>query len=327
MMVKRPAVETGPAQRALGRRLVLDELFDLALYRTLRRSAGDGLRRTLDELIPIETRHAAFWQRFFGVEVSGLDWSRRLKLGLLGLAGRLGGDRVIHLVLEAIEVHGVRKYLALWERYRGGPLGDAVREILDDEFRHEDRVVSEAGERRIDPEGIRNVFLGFNDGLVEILGAVSGLFAAFGDVASILIASLTLAAAGAFSMGAGTYVAVSSEGEMKRLEAGRRAFLGDAASGLEAPASPLRAALLVGGSYLLGALVPVTPVLLGARTVLASVLTGAVLTVVVSAVLAFLSGMALWRRLVLNVAILAAAVAVTYGIGLLARTLFGISPP
>ncbi len=60
---------------------------------------------------------------------------------------------------------------------------------------------------------------------------------------------------------------------------------------------------------------------------LASVLTGAVLTVLVSAVLAFLSGMALRRRLVLNGGILAAAVAVTYGIGLLARTLFGISPP
>lgn len=45
----------------------------------------------------------------------------------------------IHLVLEAIEIHGVRKYLTLWEAYQRDPLGAAVREVLEDEFRHEDR--------------------------------------------------------------------------------------------------------------------------------------------------------------------------------------------
>ena len=36
-------------------------------------------------------------------------------------------------------------------------------------------------ERRINPERVRNIFLGLNDGLVEILGAVTGFFGAFGD--------------------------------------------------------------------------------------------------------------------------------------------------
>ena len=78
-------------------------------------------------------------------------------------------------------------------------------------------------------------------------------------------------------------------------------------------------------SYLLGALVPVLPVLLGARTVVASIVVGAVATAAVSAILAFLSGMRLGRRLLINCAILAAAVAVTYVIGLLAKTVFGIA--
>jgi len=34
-------------------------------------------------------------------------------------------------------VYGVRKYLTLWNRYGSGPLGPAVREVLEDEFRHE----------------------------------------------------------------------------------------------------------------------------------------------------------------------------------------------
>ncbi len=309
----------------LARTLVLDELFDLSLYTALRETTSGNLRRMLGELIPIEARHAAFWKKFFRSDIERLDWRRRLKLRALTLVCRLFGDRAVHLVLEAIEIYGVRKYLRLWEAYRGDPLGAAVKEVLEDELRHEDQVVTESIERRVDPEGIRSVFLGFNDGLVEILGAVSGLFAAFNDASSILMASATVAVAGSFSMGAGAYVASSSEGEVQRIEAGKTAFLGESARAPSAAGSPLRTALLVGVSYLFGALIPVLPVLLGARTVVVSLVAGALVTVVVSAVLSFLSGMDLRRRLLTNVAILAAAVGITYAIGRAARALLGVS--
>jgi len=315
-----------PGLERLGRRLVLDELFDLSLYQTLRGTARGDLQRVLDQLIPVETRHFAFWKQFFRSDVERLDWRRRLKLGFLVLLCRLFGDRAVHLVLEAIEIHGVRKYLTVWAAYKDHPLGEAVREILEDEFSHEDLVVSETIERRVDPETIRNLFLGFNDGLVEILGAVSGLFAAFHDAASILMASATVAVAGGFSMAAGAYVAGSSEREVQGIEAGRHAFLGQKSEGVTSGSS-LRDAVLVGASYLLGALVPVLPVLLGARTVLVSLVAGGVVTVLVSAALSFLSGMNLRRRLITNVVILAAAVGLTYVIGLAARSLLGIAVP
>jgi vacuolar iron transporter family protein len=310
----------------LGRTLVLDELFDLSLYQALHRTASGNLRRLLGELIPIETRHFAFWKQFFRSDVETLDWRRRLKLGFLVLVCRLFGDRAIHLVLEAIEIHGIRKYLTVWETYKDHSLGGAIREILEDEFGHEDVIVSESIERRVDPETIRSVFLGFNDGLVEILGAVSGLFAAFHDASSILMASATVAVAGGFSMAAGAYVAGSSEREVQRIEAGKQAFLGKTVES-RAPGSSLRDAVLVGVSYLLGALVPVLPVMLGARTMVVSLVAGGVVTVLVSAALAFLSGMNLRRRLVTNVVILASAVALTYAIGLAARSLLGIAVP
>src|SRR5919108_4391637 len=124
----------------LGRRLVLDEIFDLSLYRALHAVAPPDLRRVLDELIPVETRHVAFWQKFFGLELDRLNLGRRLKLALIAGVCRLLGAPAIHLVLEAIEVHGIRKYLAIWHRYGAGPLGGAVREVLQDEFEHEDAV-------------------------------------------------------------------------------------------------------------------------------------------------------------------------------------------
>jgi VIT1/CCC1 family predicted Fe2+/Mn2+ transporter len=312
---------------ALARTLILDELFDLALYRSVRRFASGDLARMLDELITIESRHAVFWQRFFGVSVQRLDGGRRLKLALLTLACRLLGAPAIYLVLEAIEVYGVRKYLALWRHYEGEPLGTAVKEILTDELGHEDQVVSAGMTRRIDPERVRNFFLGFNDGLVEILGAVSGFFAAFADVASVLVASCTVAVAGALSMATGAFAASHSEREVRRVETGKRAFLGDAPA--DAPGAAERsaagAAVLVGVSYLVGAVLPVVPVLLGARSLWASLAVGVAAAIVVSATLAFLSGMAVRRRVAINLALLGAAVVVTYVIGLVTTRVWGIA--
>jgi len=90
----------------LGRRLVLDEIFDLSLYRALHAVAPPDLRRTLEALIPVETRHVAFWQKFFALEhVTRLDAGRRLRLALIIAACRIFGASAIHIVLEAIEVY------------------------------------------------------------------------------------------------------------------------------------------------------------------------------------------------------------------------------
>src|SRR5919201_280679 len=207
----------------LGRRLVLDEIFDLSLYRALHAVAPGGLRRTLEALIPVETRHVAFWQKFFGLEhVTRLDPRRRFKLALIVVACRLFGASAIHIVLEAIEVHGVKKYLDVWNHYGDGPLGGAVREVLEDEFKHEDATVAGDAELRINPERVRNIFLGLNDGLVEILGAVSGFFAAFNNAAAVLVAGFTVSVAGALSMAAGAWVAASSEAEVRSTELARQ---------------------------------------------------------------------------------------------------------
>jgi predicted membrane protein (TIGR00267 family) len=309
----------------LGRQLVLDEIFDLSLYRALREVATGDLRHVLDELIVVETRHVAFWQEFFGLEeVTALDPGRRVKLVTLIAACRLFGNSGIHVVLEAIEVHGIRKYLRVWDRYKDGPLGSAVRDILEDEFKHEDMVVSGENDRHINPDKVRNVFLGLNDGLVEILGAVSGFFAAFRNATAVLAAGFTVAVAGALSMAAGAYIGASSEREVRETEDERRRFLGETVSG-QAPESPTASALVVGIGYFAGAVVPILPVLFGATGLAPTVVTAGAMIVAVSAIVAFISGMAVRRRIVLNVIITGIAVVVTYAIGLLAKAVWGIA--
>jgi VIT1/CCC1 family predicted Fe2+/Mn2+ transporter len=318
------AVTAADVDRRLAERLVLDELFDLSLYRALRGHVDVRARATLDDLIPIEARHFAFWQQFFDIRVNKLDFARRVKLQVLLLVARLFGPIGVHLILEAIEVYGIRKYLTIWDAYKDGPLGKAVRDILDDEFGHEDELVTELTDRKINPQRVRDIFLGLNDGLVEILGAVSGFFAAFGQPLTVLLAALTTAVAGAFSMAAGAYVATSSEREVTETERRRKAFFGETARGADT-GSALASALVVGVSYLAGAMVPVLPVLLGAESAVISTIVGGAMALFVSFLLAVLSGMEVGKRLLTNLVVVAGAVAVTYLSGIVLKTVFGVS--
>ena len=309
----------------LARDLILDELFDLSLYKALRDVTQPDVHETLDELIKVETAHLAFWQRFFNLKLERLDLSRRLKLSLMILVCRLFGSTAVHLILEAIEVHGVRKYLAVWRAYQGKPLAGALRGILMDEFKHEDVLVTALTQRKINPERIRNIFLGLNDGLVEILGAVSGFFGAFGSTTMVLIAATTTAVAGALSMAAGAFLALNSEKEVKSTEVAKKVFLGEESELTPMEEQPLSSALVVGSAYLLGAIVPVFPVLVGATDALLSVLTAGLMVVLVSTILSFLSGMDIKRRILLNLVIITVAVSISYGIGIVTKHLWGIS--
>ena len=311
--------------RQLAETLILDELFDLSLYRALRQVTQPDVHHTLDELITVEADHLAFWQKFFELRLDQLNLGRRIKLGIMIVACKLFGSTAVHLILEAIEVHGVRKYLALWREYQGQPLAEALKGILLDEFKHEDVLVTALTERKINAEKIRNIFLGLNDGLVEILGAVSGFFGAFGEASMVVIAASTTAVAGALSMGAGAFLALNSEKEVKTTEIAKKIFLGEASEVFPMEESPIGSARVVAAAYIAGAIAPVLPVIFGATNALFSVVTAGLMVVVVSTVLSFLSGMDIFRRIVLNLAIIAIAVSVTYGIGVFAKRLWGIA--
>lgn len=311
--------------RKLAETLVLDELFDLSLYKALRQVTQPDAHHTLDELIIVETGHLAFWQKFFDLRLDQLNSVRRIKLALMIFICKLFGSTAVHLVLEAIEVHGIRKYLALWREYQGQPLGEALHGILMDEFKHEDVLVTALTERKINAEKIRNIFLGLNDGLVEILGAVSGFFGAFGEATMVLVAASTTAVAGALSMAAGAFLALNSEKEVKTTEIAKKIFLGEASEVVPMEESPIGSALVVGTAYIAGAIIPVLPVVFGATNALFSVLTAGLMVIVVSTILSFLSGMDVARRILLNLAIIAIAVGITYGIGVFAKRFWGIA--
>ncbi|MBI2056092.1 MAG: VIT1/CCC1 transporter family protein [Candidatus Sungbacteria bacterium] len=310
---------------ALGRILILDELFDLMLYEKLYEISSGDLRELLRQLVAIERRHLAFWQKFFGLEYRELDFWRRVKLAIISALCRVLKAPAVHLALEAIEIYGIRKYLAVWEAYQGERLGRAIEQILHDEMEHEDKIVSALISRNISPERVRSLFLGFNDGLVEILGAVSGFFAAFASASTVLAAGFTVAVAGAISMAASSFSASSSEEEISRVEEGKRQFLSGARTRTTHKKNLFSSAALVGVSYFFGAMVPIVPVFFGSVTPVISFIAAAIIVILVSATVAFLSGIPVRKRILTNLFIIAFAVAISYSIGFLAKTALGIA--
>jgi VIT1/CCC1 family predicted Fe2+/Mn2+ transporter len=125
-------------------------------------------------------------------------------------------------------------------------------------------------------------------------------------------------------MAAGAYIAASSEGEVQATEDERRLFLGETVQGA-AGERPLSSAAVVGFGYFTGALVPVLPVLFGARRLLPTVITAGAMIIAVSAIVAFMSGMNVRRRIAQNAFVTSIAVVVTYSIGLLAKMAWGVS--
>jgi vacuolar iron transporter family protein len=308
----------------LAKTLILDELFDLSLYRKLQSISNPELQKILAELIPVEVGHFAFWQHFFKLKIPSLNTGLKIKRFFVFCACRLFGAPAMDLVLEAIEVYGVRKYLDVWKRYKDEPLGEAVKGVLEDEFKHEDVLVTRLKDRIINPDRVRNIFLGMNDGMVEILGAVSGFFASLGQNSLVLVAGLTTAVAGGLSMAAGTYAAMSSENEVRQTQEEKSRFLGESKGPGLRVESATRSAAVVGISYFVGSSFPLFPVLLGAQTPLPSILTGGSMILLVSVTLAFLSGMAVKKRALTNFVLITIAVGISYTIGFLVRRLLGI---
>lgn len=310
----------------LARSLIRGELMSLTLYESLMAVAGEGTRGTIQKLIAIERDHLLFWETFFH--------SRRTPPGILGilrirlavLIARIFGDRAIFLILESTEVHAIRHYFSLWEAYQNTPEEGAIKKILIEELHDEEIVIMGTRERGLTGGNIRNLFLGLNDGLVEILGAVSGFFAAFAHPSSVLIAAATVAITGSFSMAAGVFAAESSENEIAWIHSQKDAFLNpDLPRRPTSEPHPFASAFIVGVSYFTGSLIPILPVFFGSTGIIYSFIASGVAAILVSTIVSFLTGMDVKKRIFLNTAILALAVAITYTMGVVAKSVFDIS--
>lgn len=203
------------------------EIDGVELYRRLAHAEKDPERQKIFlDLADTERTHVEHWRqklRDAGVEVGdGMRPSMRVRI--LGfLADRLGPRAVLPMV-SAMESSGYDNYMA--QADAGPPLARAERSHARTlaalssgrtATADEDVASIAAGERwhRVDSGGtLRAAIFGVNDGLVSNLSLVIGVAGADPDGRFIILAGIAGLLAGAFSMGAGEFVSVTSQREL-----------------------------------------------------------------------------------------------------------------
>ena len=105
---------------------------------------------------------------------------------------------------------------------------------------------------------IRDIILGGQDGLVNVLGVALGVAAASNSPRLVLAAGLAAAFAESFSMAAVAYTASEAERDYRR--ASRRAPQINQTNQVDGePASPAQSALVVGVAAIIGSIIPLLP--------------------------------------------------------------------
>jgi VIT1/CCC1 family predicted Fe2+/Mn2+ transporter len=202
------------------------EIDGVELYRRLARAERDPERQKIFlDLADTEKTHVAHWVqklRDAGVE-PGDDVRPSMRVRILGfLADRLGPRAVLPMV-SSMESSGFENYMSQAEA--GPTLARAERahartlSALSSgrPVPVEDVSSIAAGERwhRVDSGGtLRATIFGVNDGLVSNLSLVIGVAGADPEGRFIILAGVAGLLAGAFSMGAGEFVSVTSQREL-----------------------------------------------------------------------------------------------------------------
>lgn len=203
-----------------------EELEAKELYSYLSKAEKNPeIKNIFEALTKIEAEHAKFWYMFLkdrSVKVKHKKSSSR-KLLLYKILRTLLGSRLFITLLEMKESTSTDEY---YDYFKEPILTEdekaILSKIIEDELEHERTFNRQKSTINID--NIRDFILGMNDGLVEILGTVTGLSAVYPkSPLTVGTAGLVVGVAGAMSMAIGAYTSVRSqrqvnEGIKKKME-------------------------------------------------------------------------------------------------------------
>jgi VIT1/CCC1 family predicted Fe2+/Mn2+ transporter len=272
-----------------------DELTEHHIYTRLARAVRlPDNRAVLDRIAADELRHSRYWQRYTGREV-GPDWP---KVWAYVLTGRLLGLTFAVKRMERGEQSAQDNYARMAEMIPD------IAVVAREEKEHEAALLAMLDEERLRYTG--SIVLGLNDALVELTGTLAGLTLALRDTHLVAMTGAITGIAAALSMAASEYLSTRAEGD------GR---------------DPVRASLYTGVAYICTVLALILPYLLLRNLY---VCLGATLAVAVLIIAFFNYYISVardlpFRRRFLEMAGLSLAVAaVSFGIGMLMRLVFGV---
>ena len=281
-----------------------------------KREKNKELKGILERLSATENKHAKMWAKI--LEISRIKVPRRTSkffvFAILLLRHLLG----LVLAVKAAERFETQldKKIVEVERYGGlePHEKEIIKEIIKDELKNEAPLKVKILAYNQVLNNIRDIIIGMNDGLVEVLAAVSGLGAALHTPVLILVGGIIIALSGTLSMTGSAFISTSYEINVNSKSGKKR--------------SAKSSAFYVGGAYVIGAIVPLIPFAFGAGgyygIAISIMLTAAVLSIVASLV-ALVSGISIKSNILKTLFISIGSAFVTIALGAYARSVLHIT--
>lgn len=303
-------------------KLFLDELRDYHLYKELaEREKDKTLKSVLENMIKTEKKHMDLWAEAAGIEK---PYKKRPSgISLFKLYLYLGARRTLGLpftltLLSRNELNNLNRYENLT---KGREVSDKDRvrflSITSDERKNAVKIRSILDNYGGNLNNIRSIMLGLNDGLVEVLAAVSGIAVIANSPLVVALSGMIIGISGTLSMAGGVYISSKSHG-----------LISSDKTESDSSTSPNKQALYTGVFYLGGAISVVLPFIFGMsgfEGIAASLIISCAILVFASTAVAILSSTSITKRISETILISLGAVAITVALGALLRFYFGIS--
>jgi len=177
------------------------EITEHHIYKRLaKQTKKEANKEILNRIADDELRHYNIWKKFSKREVAPSRWDIKKFYWIARIFGLTFGLKIMEQGEERAQINY-------------GEIGKEIPEALQisqDENNHENELIAMIDEDQL--KYIGSIVLGLNDALVEILGTLAGLTFALQNNKLVALAGIITGIAGALSMSSSEYLSNKSEG-------------------------------------------------------------------------------------------------------------------
>ncbi|WP_167605122.1 VIT1/CCC1 transporter family protein [Maribellus sediminis] len=178
------------------------EITEYHIYKRLaKRTKKAANKEVLERIAEDELRHYNIWKSYSQREVAPGSWNIKKYFWIARIFGLTFGLKIMERGEERAQIN----YKEI-----GKEIPEALK-ISQDENNHEKELIAMIDEDQL--KYIGSIVLGLNDALVEILGTLAGLTFALQNNKLVALAGIITGIAGALSMSSSEYLSNKSEGK------------------------------------------------------------------------------------------------------------------
>ncbi len=291
--------------------LYKEEKLHSGVYRLLANKENTPkLKKVFYDLADVEKKHTILWGVLVDTKKAKISLLKiKLHTLLFDMIRKVFGTSMAIKFLEYKEDGYHKKLDNISFVFKTKREREIISKIKKDERIRETPLKNSINEYSDVIENIRNITIGMNDGLVEVLAATAGLAAAIKLPILVLVGGVIVALSGTFSMVGAAYLSTEYEKDVRIVQ--KKSY-----------ASPNKSSFYTGISYIIGSIFPLIPFIFGiggAYGILISVVLTMIVLSTTAALIAIITNVSIKRRVIKTLLISLGATSVTIMLGYFAR--------